>query len=128
MGICESPKEKELGIISKSMPVEFTNIESKKKELGMGNKPLSKEQAKSQNEIEEFFMENIPVPMKTANKLSKSICKITYINMDQKKINGTGFFMIYNSLKSLISVNHVITSNLINENIEIEINNKKNLI
>ena len=92
---------------------------------GMGEKHDSIIHANSQNKKEELFMGNIPVPMETANKLSKSICKITYINMSQKKINGTGFFMMYNSLKCLISVNHVITSNLIDKNIEIEIHNKK---
>ena len=79
------------------------------------------------NKKEELFIGYKPVPMEIANKLSKSICKITYINMNNQKIYGTGFFMIYNSLKCLISVNHVITSNLINKNIEIEIYNKKKI-
>ena len=52
----------------------------------------------------------------TANKLSKSICKIIDNNNIQKKY-GTGFFMICKSLKLLISNYHVISSDLINKNI-----------
>ena len=73
----------------------------------------------------ELSLGHNPVPLETANKLSKSICKITYYTTN--KINGTGFFMKYNSLKYLISVNHVINSNLINKNIELEIYNKKKI-
>ena len=66
-----------------------------------------------------------PISLETINKLSKSICKIT--NYTTEKMNGTGFFMKYNSLKCLISANHAINSNLINKNIEIEIYNKKKI-
>ena len=67
--------------------------------MGVGN---------SQNRKEELGMGRRQIPIYLANKLSKSMCKITYINTDNKKVYGTGFFMIYNSLKCLISVYHVI--------------------
>ena len=67
------------------------------------------------------------IPIDLVNRLSKSMCKITYINTDNNKVYGTGFFMIYNSLKYLISVYHVINSNLKNKDIEIEIYNKKKI-
>ena len=121
MGICNSQNEKQLGSMSKSVPIEFTNLENKKNELGIWNKPLPIETFLKK---EELGMGRKTLPMETAIKLSKSICKITYKYMTQN-FYGTGFFMIYNSLKCLISVNHVITSNLINKNIEIEIYNKK---
>jgi len=75
---------------------------------------------------EELGLGQRQVPVKTANKLSKSICKITFINNDDQKCYGTGFFMIYKSLKCLISVYHVINENIKNKSIEIEIfNNEK---
>ena len=46
------------------------------------------------------------------------------MNINKEKAYGTGFFMIYNSLKCLISNYHVINSDLLNKNIEIEIYNK----
>ena len=67
-----------------------------------------------------------PVPLETAIKLSKSICKIIY--KDNLGIHyGTGFFMIYNSLKCLISNYHVINHDLINKFIKIEIYNKNTI-
>ena len=77
-----------------------------KKELGMGHKP---------------------VPLSTANKLSKSICKITYTNNKNKNVYGTGFFMLLKSSKFLISAYHVINENIKNKSIEIEIYNKKKI-
>ena len=58
---------------------------------------------------------------------SKSICKITY---KIGKINkyGTGFFMNIsndNSFKSLITNYHVISEDLINKYIELELHNKE---
>ena len=66
--------------------------------------------------------ECIPIPAETAIKLSKSICKILYKD-NNEPLYGTGFFMIYQSLKCLISNYHVISQDLINKNIEIEIFN-----
>ena len=81
--------------------------ESKKKklELGLGRKP---------------------VPLKTAFNLSKSICKIIDQNNNHKKY-GTGFFMIYHSLKCLISNYHVISYDLIIEILKLKFLIKKGL-
>ena len=82
MGICDSQlNQKTLGIETKK---------TIKEELGMGHRP---------------------VPLKTANKLSKSICKITFTNNKNQKVYGTGFLMLYKSLKCLISVYHIINEN-----------------
>ena len=61
------------------------------------------------------------------NVIAKSICKITY---KIGKINkyGTGFFMNIsndNSFKSLITNYHVISEDLINKYIELELHNKE---
>ena len=77
-----------------------------KEELGLGNKPIS---------------------LSTANQLSKSICKIIYTNNENKNAYGTGFFMLYKSLRFLISTYHVINENIKNKSIEIEIHNKKKI-
>ena len=76
---------------------------------------------------EEFGIGHRLVPLNIANKFSKSICKITFTNNEDQKSYGTGFFMIYESLKCLISVYHVINENIKNKSIEIEMynNNKK---
>ena len=66
-----------------------------------------------------------PVPLDIANEVMKAICKIT-IGINEEKSYGTGFFMNYSdSLKCLMTNYHVINSNVENENIEIEIHNKK---
>ena len=69
---------------------------------------------------------NSPVPLKSTIELSKSICRIINKNIIPTKF-GTGFFMNYKNLKLLISNYQVISSNLINKSIEIEINNKKKI-
>ena len=66
-----------------------------------------------------------PVPLEDANELSKSICKILTIRAGNKRNSGTGFFMDYKSLKCLITNYHVISNDLMYENIELEISNKK---
>ena len=73
----------------------------------------------------EVFTGHKPVPVKIINKVMKSICKIT-IETKKGKSYGTGFFLNYsNSLKCLITNYHVINPSLENENITIEIHNKK---
>ena len=65
------------------------------------------------------------IPIKIVNKVLESICKIT---VETKKgiLYGTGFFMKYSdSLKCLMTNYHIINPNVENENIEIEIHNKK---
>ena len=100
----QANQEKE-GIDSISLQKEAPNMMIKE-ELGMGHR-------------------NIPVSIST--KLSKSMCKITFINNKNQEIYGTGFFMLYKNLKCLISVYHVINENLINKSIEIEIYNNNNI-
>ena len=89
MGICISPPIREKSGIVISLQKEAPN-KIIKEELGTGHKN---------------------VPLRICNKLSKSICKITFINNENQIIYGTGFFMLYKSLKCLISVYHVINEN-----------------
>ena len=65
-----------------------------------------------------------PIPVDMANKIIRSICKITatYDNSDRYTF-GTGFFMNINSLNYLITNNHVISKDIIYKNIEIKIHN-----
>ena len=73
----------------------------------------------------EAYTGHKPVPLKIANKVLESICKIT-IKTKEGKIYGTGFFMNYSdSLKCLMTNYHVINPSVENDNIEIEIHNKK---
>ena len=67
------------------------------------------------------------IPVDVIIKLRNNICKITYV-INNIEYHGTGFFMmINNSLKSLITANHVISKNMINKNITLQLYNKKNL-
>ena len=73
----------------------------------------------------EAYTGHKPVPLKIANKALESICKIT-VKTNKGILYGTGFFMNYSdSLKCLMTNYHVINPNVENENIEIEIHNKK---
>jgi len=66
-----------------------------------------------------------PIPMKIANKVLESICKIT-VETKEGKSYGTGFFMnCSDSLKCLMANYHVINPSVENENIEVEIHKKK---
>ena len=77
-----------------------------------------------QNEI---IIGSKPIPIKIANKVMKSICKIT-IKTKEKIAYGTGFFLNYsNQEKYLMTCYHIINPNLENENIEIEIHNGKKM-
>ena len=66
------------------------------------------------------------MPLKLINKVSKSICKISY-NNNGIECNGTGFFIVLNnSFKCIMTNYHVIKKELINNTITIELyNNKK---
>ena len=75
---------------------------------------------------EEVSLGNRPIPLNIVLKLSKSICKIKN-NNNMSQICGTGFFMNYKSLKLLISVHFVASSDLINKNIDILIWNGKKI-
>ena len=77
----------------------------------------------SQNFIPEacYLGCNRSVPIKIINKASKSICKII-IKRNPHNILATGFFMkVSDNEKYLITNNHVISQNNINDDIEIEI-------
>ena len=66
-----------------------------------------------------------PLPLDIANEVMKAICKIA-IGTNKGIIYGTGFFMNYSdSLKCLMTNYHVINPSVENENIEIQIHNKK---
>ena len=89
------------------------------KKPGRGNKSLKKEAPKKIKE--ELSMGNKPVPLSTAIEVSKTICKITYTNNENKNVYGTGFFMLLKSSKYLISAYHILVGrNVKNESIEIE--------
>ena len=62
------------------------------------------------------------VDLETANKISKSICKIL-INVGKGTQAGTGFFMLYKNDKYLITCYHVVNSEI--KKFGIEIYNKK---
>ena len=73
----------------------------------------------------ESFTGHPPIPLSLINEAKKSICKVI-INTNIGLVMGTGFFMkIYNSRRYLITNNHVISSDLDNQDIEIEIYNHK---
>jgi len=61
------------------------------------------------------------VDLETANKISKSVCKIL-IKRKEGTQAGTGFFMIYKNDKYLITCYHVVNSEI--KKFEIEIYNK----
>ena len=94
----------------------------------------SKDDSKNETELKtgskiekqpEKYTGHKPIPVKIVNKVLKSICKIT-VETKEGKYYGTGFFMNYsNSLKCLMTNYHVINPNVENENIIIEIHNKK---
>ena len=73
----------------------------------------------------EAYTGHKPIPIKIANKVMKSICKIT-VELNEGIKHGTGFFLNYSdSLKCLLTNYHVINPSVEKENIEIEIHNKK---
>ena len=63
----------------------------------------------------------IKIPLRTIYKVSKSICKISYM-----KHSGTGFFMLLNDIKCIFTNYHIISKDLINKVINIEIYNNYN--
>ena len=68
------------------------------------------------------------IPIQITNKIIKSICIIT-IKKKEELIYGTGFFLKFSeSLKYLFTNYQTINPNSINENIELEIWNKENMI
>ena len=65
----------------------------------------------------------VKIPVIDIIKTIKSICKIIY-KENNVKFQGTGFFMLINGIKYLITNYHNITENLINQNVNIEIYTK----
>jgi len=76
-------------------------------------------------EKDEVITRYKPIPLEILNKILKSICKITIISENVYNF-GNGFFINYSdSLKLLLTNYHIINQSLENENIEIEIHDKK---
>ena len=65
------------------------------------------------------------IPLNAVVKASKSICKI--ICEEEIKVEGTGFFIMANNAKFLITNYHNLNENQINKIINIEIYNKKKI-
>ena len=65
----------------------------------------------------------VKIPVIDIIKTIKSICKIIY-KENNVTVQGTGFFMLINGIKYLITNYHNITENLINQNVNIEIHTK----
>ena len=84
---------------------------------------------KSDERVKEIKIWSKPVPLNIINKVRKSICKIIIKNKGNIPSYGTGFFMkISKSLKFIFTNYHVINKDLINDYIELEIYNKKNML
>ena len=80
------------------------------------------------NKISELDAGSCRVSMNIANKVLNSICKIIITKKNNEKNYGTGFFMIaIDSGKYLITNYHIISENVLDEDIEIEINNNKKM-
>ena len=73
--------------------------------------------------IEKRAGDAVKIPVIDIIKTIKSICKIIY-KENNVTVQGTGFFMLINGIKYLITNYHNITENLINQNINIEIYTK----
>ena len=83
------------------------------------------EKSENRKMIDEAYTDHKPIPIDTTNGISKSVCKII-VQRNKKIINGTGFFIFFSDeLKFLVSNYHVISPDLDNEIIELEIWNKK---
>ena len=75
----------------------------------------------------EMIIGQRPIPLKIANKVMRSICKII-IKIEEGMVYGTGFFLNYSEkMKYLVTCYHVINPSLENKNIEIEIHNSKTM-
>ena len=78
--------------------------------------------------IDELEMKNSKVEsIAVLMDIAKSVCKIQYITKESTIINGTGFFIKLETsdhnrpLYCIMTNEHVITPNVINSNIEIEV-------
>ena len=79
---------------------------------------------KFKNFIKEKKNNNVDeIPSNIISKVNKSICKIAYKKNNEDK-NGTGFFMILNNIKYLVTSYKILNKDIINNSIRIEIHNK----
>ena len=79
---------------------------------------------KFKNFIKEKKNNNVDeIPLNIISKVNKSICKIAYKKNNEGK-NGTGFFMILNNIKYLVTSYKILNKDIINNSIRIEIHNK----
>ena len=79
---------------------------------------------KFKNFIKEKKNNNVDeIPSNIISKVNKSICKIAYKKNNESK-NGTGFFMILNNIKYLVTSYKILNKDIINNSINIEIHNK----
>ena len=94
----------------------------------METSPKKKAKIDYKNEREfEVLNDHKPVPLNIAIEVMKAICKIT-IKTKKEIFYGTIFFINHpDSLKYLMTNYHVINPSLENEEIEIEIHNKKTM-
>ena len=77
----------------------------------------------------EIYAGNVYVQNSKIDKVSKCVCKII-LNINDQNFYGTGFFMKVsfsenNKCKFLVSNQHIISEDLLNKEIEIELHNKK---
>jgi len=84
-----------------------------------------KKNTRNEIRVNENLTGHKAVPVEISNKVKNSICKI--IIKREENILGTGFFMKIESLKFLFTNYHVIKQEFINDNIELEIWNKKKM-
>jgi surface protein len=69
----------------------------------------------------------VKISLDNIDKVKKCICKINY-QKNNDRTSGTGFFMLVNDIKYIITNYHIISERLININIIIQIYNKKKFI
>ena len=97
-----------------------------KSELKNELKNEIKNELKNEKEPEAYTGHK-PIPMKIAIKVLESICKVT-VETKKEILYGTGFFMnCSDKLKCLMTNYHIINPSVENENIELEIYNKKKM-
>ena len=130
MGICESKPPKTAQNIHM---LGRENIPNEQNVPKIENRPINQNMANRQNPIDrknngyEMATSNKSVPVDIIIKARQSICKIIIINNSNIKY-GTGFFMkVSDTEKYLITNNHVISQNNINDDIKIEIHNQKSM-
>ena len=78
------------------------------------------EQKTNNNKIMQLSNDHPPVPLNLFNEINKSICKIKLVTNEGYKF-GTGFFMNVFGSGYLITNYHIISKEIINKKIEIEI-------